>query len=65
MDASASGLWQLSVGARIEILEFFLKSFLVAPGGCSREWFPVAIYWDKDWNISFIFKKKGYSHFTI
>ena len=26
MDASASGLWQLYAGARIEILEFFLKA---------------------------------------
>lgn len=70
MDASASGIWQLSAGARIEILEFFLKkafnSFLVAPGGCSREWFSVAIYWDRDWNISIFFNsKKRKPHFII
>ena len=27
MDASASGLWQPSARARVEILEFFLKAF--------------------------------------
>ena len=63
MDASASGFRQLSAGARIEILGFFLKkafkSFLVAPGGCSREWFSVAIHWDRGWNINIFFKKKG------
>ena len=46
MDASASGLRQLSARARVEILAVFLKkdikSFLVTPGGCSRERFPVA-----------------------